>query len=212
MIIADKRERNSAIIAELKARGINIEEKVLPIGDYIVGNTIIERKSLNDFISSMLNKRLIKQLKDLKESKFKYKLIILEGLDEQELFGRGNLNDNAIRGMILSILIDYKIPIVFTKDFIDTCNYLEVLDKRTGKKKVEISLAVKPKFSNIFEQQEFILESFPGIGKITAREILKRFGTIKAFINADEEELAKIKKLGKKAKIIKKIIESKYNS
>ncbi|MEM1535449.1 MAG: ERCC4 domain-containing protein [Candidatus Pacearchaeota archaeon] len=211
MIIADKREKNSAIIAELKARGLEVEERLLPVGDYIIGNTIIERKNISDFISSMINKRLVRQLQDLKEAEIENKLLILEGFEEQELFGRGNLNDNAIRGMLLSILFDYKIPIIFTKNPEDSCDYLEVLYRRQGKKKTEISLVAKPRFSNIYEQQEFILESFPGIGKALAKEILSKFGSIKNFINANESELASIKKLGQaKARALRRLIEAEY--
>jgi len=213
MIIVDKREKNSTILAELKSRGLEIQEQVLNTGDYIIGNTIIERKSLNDFISSMINKRLIKQLRDLKESKFENKLIILEGFDEHELFERGNLNDNAIRGMILSILLDYKVPMLFTANSNDTCDYLEVLHKRLSKKKTEISLVSKPRFANIFEQQEFIIEGFPGIGKAIAKEILKKFRSIKNFVNASEEQIKEIKKIGEnKARLIKRLVEAQYKT
>lgn len=215
MIIADKREKNSIVIAELKARGIEVKEETLNIGDYIIGNTIIERKSFHDFITSMINKRLIKQLGLLKESNFENKLMIIEGLDESDFddFDRRDNLNKAKKGMILSITLDYKIPILLTKNAINTADYLEVLHKRIGKKKTEISLLKKPKFLSLTDQQEFVLESFPGIGKITAREILKKFKTIKQFINAPEEELSKIKKLGrKKARIIKRIINSDYIS
>ncbi|MEM4648083.1 MAG: ERCC4 domain-containing protein [Candidatus Pacearchaeota archaeon] len=213
MIIADKREKNSLIISELKARGINVKEDILSVGDYIIGNIIIERKTISDFITSMINKRLIKQVINLKETEFENKLIILEGFDEEDIYGRGNLNDNAIRGMILSIILEHKIPIIFTKDYIDTTNFLEVLYKRLKKKPREISLVSKPKFYTIYEQQEFIIESFPGIGKTLAREILKKFRTIKSFVNANISELMSVKKLGeKKARKIKKILETEYKT
>ncbi|MEM1577598.1 MAG: ERCC4 domain-containing protein [Candidatus Pacearchaeota archaeon] len=213
MIIADKREKNSLIISELKAKGINVKEDILSIGDYIIGNIIIERKTISDFIASMINKRLIKQVINLKETEFENKLIILEGFDEEDIYGRGNLNDNAIRGIILSIILEHKIPIIFTKDYIDTANFLEVLYKRLKKKPREISLVSKPKFYTIYEQQEFIIESFPGIGKTLAREILKKFRTIKSFVNANISELMSVKKLGeKKARKIKKILETEYKT
>ncbi len=213
MIIADKREKNSDVIAELKARGIEVKEEILGVGDYIIGNIILERKTISDFLSSMINKRLIEQLKTLNEVNFEEKGLILEGFEEESIFDRGNLSNNAIRGMILSILFDYKIPIIFTQDYLDTCDYLELLHKRLGKKKTQISLVSKPRFANIFEQQEFIVESFPGIGKVLAIEILKKFRSIKAFVNATEEELKKVPKLGaKKAAIIKKLIDSEYKT
>ena len=213
MIIADKREKNSQVVAELKAKGIEVKEQLLDVGDYIIGNTIIERKTISDFISSMLNKRLLKQVLELKESDFENKLLILEGYEEEELYDRGNLNNNAIRGMLLSILLDHKIGIIFTKDWQDTTDFLELLLKRQKKKPREISLVAKPRFNNIFEQQEFIIESFPGIGKALAREILKKFKSIKAFVNANLSDLMSIKKLGeKKARKIKHLIEAEYKS
>jgi len=213
MIIADKREKNSLIISELKARGIKVEERILDFGDYIIDNTIIERKTIDDFISSMMNKRLMKQILKLKEAPFENKILIVEGYEEKSLYDRGKLNNNAIRGMLLSIVLDHKISLIFTENMEDTISYLEVLYKRIGKKPRKISLLSKPKFSNIFEQQEFILESFPGIGKALAIEILKKFKTIKNFVNASEFDLKRIKKLGeKKAKKIKQIIETEYKS
>ena len=54
MIIVDKREKNSLVISELIRRKIPIEIKQLEIGDYIIGDTIIERKTKSDFISSII--------------------------------------------------------------------------------------------------------------------------------------------------------------
>jgi len=67
MIIVDKREKNSLVISELIRRKIPIEIKQLEIGDYIIGDTIIERKTKSDFISSIINKRLLEQLNNMKQ-------------------------------------------------------------------------------------------------------------------------------------------------
>ena len=46
-IIVDERERKSGIPDLLKAIGMGVEMKTLPIGDYIVApETIVERKSI----------------------------------------------------------------------------------------------------------------------------------------------------------------------
>jgi len=48
-IVVDERERKSGIPDLLKAIGVNLEVKTLPIGDYIVApETIVERKSVSD--------------------------------------------------------------------------------------------------------------------------------------------------------------------
>ena len=52
-IVIDDREKKSGIPDLLKAVGVNIEIKTLPIGDYIVApETVVERKSIQDLMSS----------------------------------------------------------------------------------------------------------------------------------------------------------------
>lgn len=211
-IIADKHEKNSLVIAELIEKGINVELKQLQVADYLISKDIaIERKTINDFVNSMLNKRLVKQLIDLKENYVK-PLLIIEGFDEKDLYAT-NVHENAIRGMILSILFEFNIPIVFTKDYADTANFIIVLTKRQEKPLKEICLNAKRKAFSISEQQQFIIESFPGIGPTIAKELLKKFKTIKEISNASIEDLEKVPKLNKKkAEIIQKILNEIYNT
>jgi ERCC4-type nuclease len=206
-IIVDNREKNSLVISELASSEIDIELKHLKVADYLIGGVAVERKTVSDFISSMLNKRLSKQLEEL--GQYKEKLLIVEGIDEQELYTDSEdltgMHPNSIRGFLLSILLRYKVPIIFTKNYIDTAKFLSVLAKRKPR---ELSLNVNKKSLNKRERLQFILEGFPGIGPKTARKLLKKFKTLKNIINASEEELREI--LGKKTEIIKKIIEEKY--
>ena len=66
-IIIDYREKESLIPSELMHIGCEVEYKNLQVGDYIVNQTIIERKTINDFLNSMMNKRLIIQLQNLQQ-------------------------------------------------------------------------------------------------------------------------------------------------
>lgn len=207
-IIIDYREKNSLVPANLKKLGFELDFKELKVGDYILNNIIIERKTISDFKSSMINRRLITQLENLQ--KHSKKLLIIEGLQEQELYNdsfENGIHSNAIRGFLLSILLKYDIPIIYTQHEKDSAKYLEVLFKK-GKKENKISLNISKKNMTKKEQLEFILESFPGIGPAKSKELLKKFGTIQNIINASEEDLKKI--IGKKAEIMIKIINSQY--
>jgi DNA excision repair protein ERCC-4 len=84
-IVVDEREKKSGIPDLLRAVGINLEVKTLPIGDYIVApETIVERKSISDLISSIFDGRLFDQCDRLKEH-FAYPVILMEGnVDEIE--------------------------------------------------------------------------------------------------------------------------------
>ncbi len=206
-IIIDYREKNSLVPSQLQKLDFDIEFKELKVADYIVRETAIERKTIQDFISSMINKRLLKQLEELQQ--YKKRLLIIEGFEEHELYeiedSSKGLNPNAIRGFILSILLKYNVPIAYTKNPEDTAKFISVLSKKQDK---EVSFQAKKRNLNKKEQLQFIVESFPGIGPKTAKKLLEKFGSIKNIILADEESLKEI--LGKKAEIVKDIIDREY--
>ena len=61
------------------------------------------------------------------------------------------------------------------------------------------------------QQQQFIVESLPGIGAKMAKNLLETMGSVKSVFNATEKRLKKVDKLGeKKAREIRKTIEKKY--
>ncbi len=205
-IIVDYREKNCLIPYELMDMGIDVEYRELKVGDYVAGDVVIERKTISDFISSMLNKRIFGQIEDLKQ--FENKLLLIEGMEEKELYNDNNetgVNANAIRGFLLSITLKHKIPTILTKNSEDTAKYLFIL---LNKKENEMSLNAKKRGRNKKEQLQFILEGFPGIGPKTAKRLLKEFRTIQNIVNSDIEYLRKI--IGKKADILIELIGRNY--
>lgn len=205
-VIVDYREKNSLVISELINLGCEIEMKNLPVADFLIKNIAIERKTVSDFVSSMINKRLLRQLEELKQ--YTSRLLIIEGIDEQELYNDENtgINSNAIRGFLLSILLRYKIPILLTKNYEDTAKFILLLAK---KQKKEISLRAMKKTLNKKERLQFILEGFPSIGPKTAKKLLSHFDTLKNIINASEEELKEL--ISKKAEVIKNLVDESYS-
>ncbi len=205
-IIVDYREKNSLVASELSNLGIEVEFRELKVGDYLVNNIAIERKTVQDFLSSMINKRIIRQLEELQQ--YENKLLMIEGLEERELYNDGSedrmIHPNAIRGFLLSISLKHKIPIIFTKDYEDTAKFIAVLAR---KKERESSLNVSKKSLNKKERLQFILEGFPGIGPKTARKLLEKFGTMKNIVNASMEELTEA--IGKKAEVFR-LFEEEY--
>jgi len=201
-IVADIHEKNSLVLSELQASNqINLQIKPLKIADYLIGNTAIERKTTNDFISSMINRRLFQQLKNMQ--KYKEKLLIIEG-NLNLIHNETNLNSNSIRGFIISIINNHQIPIIQTEDYEDTAQYLITLAKQQLKPQTPISFHSRiPK--TIKEQKQYILESFPNIGPVTAKKLLKKFKTLSATLNAEEQELKEI--LKNRARDFKKLLE-----
>jgi len=206
-IIVDTREKNSLVISELiSKKEAEIIVQQLEIGDYLIGDTIIERKTFSDFIGSMLNKRLIEQLKQMQ--KYEKRILILEGKDF-ELFEEKEtkLNPNAIRGMILAISLEFHTPIIFTKDSEETAKYLILIAKKQLKQKIEFTLHSKKPESKK-EKLQYIIESFPNIGPKNAKKLLKHFKTIKSIINANQEELKQV--IGESKSTEFKLINEEY--
>ena len=198
-IIIDIREKNSLVASEIVKLGMEMEFQTLKVGDYIANDVVIERKTVSDFVGSMINKRLTRQLEELQQ--YPKKILVIEGIYEQELYPENNLegvHPNAIRGFLISIILKYNVPIIYTKNPEDTAKFISVLAKRVEK---EASLNVSKKNLTKSERMQFILEGFPGIGPKTARKLLEKFKTIKNIINASEKELTDA--IGKKAEAFK---------
>jgi len=201
-IIIDTREKQSLIASCLREQNALIEFERLAISDYLVGKFAIERKTFSDFISSTLNKRLLMQLTELK--KYPCPILVIEGFHYN--YHDSKIHENAIRGMLLSAILDFQIPVIFTENEEDTSRFLISLAKKQEKNRKEFSLRPAKSFKNLQEQKQFILEGFPGIGPKTAKKLLERFKTIKNILLADEDDLKKI--LGKKYEIFRQLLDN----
>jgi DNA excision repair protein ERCC-4 len=203
LIVADIHEKNSLVLSELhKTTQARLQIKSLKIADYLIGQIAIERKTISDLISSMINKRLIQQLQQMQ--KYKQSILLIEG-DINEIYNENNNISKAIRGFILSIITNYQTPIIFTKDYKDTAKYLITLAKQQLKPSIPISFHSRiPKTKK--EQKQYILEAFPNIGPKKAEALLKEFKNLHNTFNASEEELEKI--LKSKSKDFKDLIKT----
>jgi Fanconi anemia group M protein len=202
-IIVDIHEKNSLVLSNLHILGIESELQSLEIGDYLIKDVIIERKTFSDFISSIIDKRLMMQLENMQA--YEKKLLLLEG-KEFDNIEFSNLNPNAIRGMILSISLNYKIPIIFTKNEKESATYIYLLARQQEKNQIETSLHSK-KGKTKKEKMEYILESFSNIGPKNAKKLLEKFKTIKNIVQSSSTELEK--EIGKKAEEFK-IVDEEY--
>ncbi len=206
-IIIDERERKSGIPKLLKAIGVNVETKTLPIGDYIVSHeTIVERKSIKDFMSSIFDGRLFDQCNRLKDN-YQFPIIILEGnIDEIESISENPL---VFYGALSTIAVDFNIPIIPTPNASDTAKLLVSLASRKESNKGPLLKKIK-KSSDTQKQQLSVLSSLPGVGEKIAVRMLEKFGTPLKVLSASTKDLAKVPGLGEsRAKKIKKMMEVK---
>ncbi len=210
-IYIDSREKDSGIAKELIDQNVNIETKNL-ITDFVISDEIgIERKTVQDFADSIVDGRLLDQLKELKQN-FPRPLIILEG--DEDIYSVRKIHAHAIQGMLATITLSYGIPIISTKNTKETVSLLKVIANRfqtTKPREFTLRTGVKP--LTLKEQQEFIIESLPGIGPSLAKSLLESLKSVSNIINSPEEVLQQVEKVGpKKAKEIRRVIDEEYKN
>ena len=209
-IFADYREKASGVIKELAENDVIVALEALTYADYILSSRCgVEIKTVEDFVDSIIDGRLLQQIKNLKNN-FERPIVVIEG--QRDIYAVRNIHHNSILGMMATIAVSYGIPIIQTRNFKETSSLLQVIAKReqeeTGK---DFSLHADRKPATLKEQQEFLVSSLPGINLTLAKPLLKHFKTIKSLVNATEKELQEVEKIGPgKAKQIKEVVEKEY--
>jgi len=87
-VIVDHREKGSAVIKELIELGVKIHLEKLENADYLLSSRVgVEFKRTEDFVNSLIDGRLLQQMRELKEN-FERPLVIVEG--EQDIYSVRN--------------------------------------------------------------------------------------------------------------------------
>ncbi len=208
-IVVDHREIPSGVVHELEQLGVEIEARQLSVGDFILSDRIgVERKSVPDFLQSIVDKRLLDQAERLSET-FKRPVLILEG---EGLYSRRAIHPNAIRGALAALVVDFNIPILPTRDGEETALVLAAIARREQVEQVrEVAIRGEPKGLTLSEQQRFVVEGLPGVSVVLAKRLLEHFGTVERVMGASVEELRQVQGIGKeKAKRIRQVLNTKY--
>lgn len=208
-IIVDHREASSGTIRELARLGLEIEMQQLDVGDFILSERVgVERKTVSDFLSSMIDRRLLEQAKYLAET-FERPLLILEG---RGLYSERGIHPNAIRGALACLTVDYRISILPTLNEKDTAKMLTSIARREQEgKKQEIPIRGGRKALTLAEQQRFIVEGLPGVSAVLAKRLLKHFGSVEKIMSASKGELQEVHGLGtKKVGKIRRVLSEKF--
>ena len=209
-VFADYREKGSGVIRELAENNAIVSLEKLEYADYILSSRCgIESKTVEDFVDSIIDGRLLHQIKALKNN-FERPIIVIEGT--QDIYSVRNVHHNAILGMMATIAVSYGIPIIQTRDFKETAALIQIIARREQEESgSNFSLHAGRKPPTLKEQQEYVISSLPGINLTLAKPLLNHFKTVKNIVNAGQEQLQEVEKIGPlKAKQIKDVVEGEY--
>ncbi|MCW7076286.1 MAG: DEAD/DEAH box helicase [Candidatus Syntrophoarchaeum sp.] len=211
LVFVDNRETRSQVVKSLERLGCKLNFKKLEVGDYVVSERVcIERKSAEDLVDSLVGSdtNIFEQLGNLRRE-YERPILIIEG---DVLHKTERVSENAIKGAIVSIAVDFSIPILYTRDGSDTANLIAQIAKREqDRSKRSFSPHSKKSSRSLKEEQEYVISSISNIGPVSARNLLKHFGSVENVINATVDELVKVERIGKvTAGKIREIVGAKY--
>lgn len=198
----DYRERPSGVPALLEKLGLPTQVCELPVGDYIVGEIAIERKTASDFIGSLTSGHLNNQLYEL-SSNFNLSYLIVTG----NLFAEyvvSNIPKNALISKMIGCSAkcsaDGKQGNIITLQLFSDEDLAQAIRFLYDKvQHPEFRLPDLPKFRPSSDDwMTYVLKSLPDIAEVRAKALLTHFGTLEAVFKATAEDLAKVDGISKR--------------
>jgi len=185
LILVDTHEPKT-ISEKLKQLGIPITRKKLLVGDYTWNDICIERKTVQDFYSSIYSREpennLFSQLFQLKQ--YKIPILIIQGnlFTKYKLVGRKRViiqNKEFNRRIKTAFTILAKLPISYgiyhylVQDQVQLVKIIHSLYLNTLNR--EAYAPVKRKGKTLEEIKENVFTCFPGIGRKRARALASKY-------------------------------------
>jgi len=204
-IIVDRNEAGQAgkVVSNLKDLGAEVEVKPLDVGDYILSDQLaVERKTVTDFVHTLMRGRLFEQVFTLKDA-YPNAILIFEGYAPLiHKFSR--IKPGAVWAAIFTPARN-GVPIIPTLNQRETAQLLYSAARMEQEERRRTpTIHPAKKFKSLRDAQICLVSSLPGIGAERARIILERYGTpAKAFENVDSwpEEISGVgKKTAERAK------------
>jgi Fanconi anemia group M protein len=208
-IIVDSRELGSATTRELSKYDIAITPETLSIGDFIISDrTAVERKTVEDFVASIIDGRLFEQVSNLK-SAYEMPILLIEGESFQT---SRNIAPEAVMGAVASVIVDFGVPLVWTRSPSESALLLLSIARREqskGERRPRIRMERKPE--SLAREQEFVIAGLPLVDTVLARRLLRAFGTVEKVFLASEQELQNVEGIGRKiSDRIRKLLTAPY--
>jgi Fanconi anemia group M protein len=206
-IIVDYREVPSKIPELLKDKGAFVELQKLNTGDFLINNdVIVERKTKEDFVLSIIQGRLFAQCSHLKKTNY-HQMILIEG---NPYTTHHDIDRQAVKGALLSVSLSWQIPIMYSSNPQDSADMLLMAGQQLLNERFhDLRRVYKPK--RIQNKAMYFIQGLPGVGPMLAKALLEQFGTLENIMLASEEELKEVEGLGKtKARKVRLFLRMNY--
>lgn len=194
-IFADFRENRSKVPGFLIELGVKVEGASLA-ADYVISRGCeVERKTVADFITSIADGRLFRQVSDMAYH-CSSPLILVEG---GGLYRHSRVTENIIRGAILWITMQKKVALIRTCNEWDTACTLALLVKKYSNMQNVGGVSLRHRRVSVspWQRQIRMLKQIPGLGHRLAHDLLTVFGSVAKLQQAPDIEFMSVPGLGK---------------
>lgn len=186
--------------------GIKYRLEALSCGDYEVrtpeGDVTIERKTVPDLVSSIMSGRLEDQMRRLSQKNCPMLLITGSFMDYKKYAKRSRFTQDQMIGAIASCVVKYGLrSVIWIQNIGSNANAIGLnlatkLLVKTAEGKLDRipDRRLKNRDGN---QQRELVGLLCGVPSNISEELLSVFKTPRAVINASEEDLLKVKGIGK---------------
>jgi len=190
-VIVDSREPK-IIADQLKNLGVNVNVQSLNIGDYVIGaDHIVERKTGEDLIQSLYDKRLFHQAHRMLDE-YENVIFIIENLEVDDEISKN------IYGALAYLVIRRRITILPSTSKIATAHLIERLASWVQEEHDDpILMRGGPKRLTLREKQEYFIQGLEGVGLKTADLLLNSLGTPNKIMKAINSSSITFTKTGK---------------
>ena len=215
-ILIDGREPPKVYEETIKKFGIPYKVKPLDVGDYIVGNIIIERKEINDLFNSLHSGRIWEQLYKMKKTEQRCYLLVVGHIPQYDFVSNKSMSKekylylkNSLEAVELRSHLSFNVGFKQVSSMSEFFHTLKNIWNYSGKSK---ALApVHKKKEDLFEIKSDIISCIPGFGRLASNYMASKF-SIKQLSNMSIDELKEIqinnKRLLTKADKMKWVLET----
>jgi len=176
----------------------------LGTGDYLIDNRVlVERKTIGDFIASLVDGRLFTQAARLAHSRYR-SLLLIEGPRPSSM---PHVHPHALEGALVSLAAMWRLPVLHSSEPEHSLLILQFLADQVSRPQQPVLRRFDRKPKRLASRRLFLLQGLPGIGPALAHRLLGHFGSIERVLSADASALAEVRGVGaKKAARIRELV------
>jgi DNA excision repair protein ERCC-4 len=198
-------ERHSALLEAVRRSGaFDVRMVHLDTGDYLIDNDVlVERKTIGDFIASLLDGRLFPQTARLAHCRYR-SVLLIEGPKPPSM---PEVHPHALEGALVSLAAMWRLPVLHSSAPEQSFLILRILADQASRRSQPVLRRFDRKPKRLASRRLFLLQGLPGVGPALAHRLLDHFGSIERVLSAEASALTEVRGVGaKKAARIRELV------